>query len=124
VLQIGSDQASVALQHFANQEEVFLVIAYQEDSQRGNSQLCCCQHMVTIGIWEEKFNDSMEREIPMRTKNPESACAPHRPRKAVTSGPPPTAILDLAKRGESWIIIRPFQGSATCVDPVSYSSSL
>jgi len=32
--------------------------------------------MVTIGIRERKFNLSMEEEIPMRLKNPESGSTP------------------------------------------------
>jgi hypothetical protein len=42
VLQIGRDQTSISLQHLANQEEVFLVIAHQEDPQWRHSRLCCC----------------------------------------------------------------------------------
>ncbi len=42
VLQIGSDQTSIALQHLANQKKVFLVIAHQENPQRCESRFCCC----------------------------------------------------------------------------------
>jgi hypothetical protein len=42
VLEIGRDQTSISLQHLANQEEVFLVIAHQEYPQWRHSRFCCC----------------------------------------------------------------------------------
>ena len=72
VFQIGRDQTSIALQHLADQKEIFLLIAYQEDSQRRDSRFCCCQHMVTIGIWEQKFKGSSRRGMPRSVTNPES----------------------------------------------------
>ena len=42
VLQIGRDQTSITFQHLADQEEVFFVIAHQEDPQWRNSRFCCC----------------------------------------------------------------------------------
>ena len=42
VLQISRDQTSIALQHLADQKEVFLVVARQEHSQWRDSRFCCC----------------------------------------------------------------------------------
>jgi len=48
--------------------------------------------MVTIGIWERKFNLATETEIPMRLKNPESGSAPQISPEGTHSGSPLISI--------------------------------
>ena len=50
MLEFDGDHTPVALQHIANEKELFLVVPDQEHVQRSDRRFCCCLHMVTIGI--------------------------------------------------------------------------
>ena len=41
MLEFGRDQTSVALQHIANEKEIFLLIPDQKNPQTGDRLFCC-----------------------------------------------------------------------------------
>lgn len=50
MLEFRNEQASVPLQNFAYQEEVFFMIPDEQNSQWSEGSFGSCEHMVTIGI--------------------------------------------------------------------------